>query len=388
MTRLFGLRLAVAVGVLALGMGAAAQGAGERYKGRTPASMLKPEQAGILLMETREQLEQPDRTLDFMGLQDGDVVADIGCGNGYYTLRVAERVAPHGLVLAVDVQPGMLDQLDARIEEHGVTNVHSILGEYDDPLLPPGTVDWILLVDAYHEFSDPAAMLARMKEALAPGGRVCLLEYRLEQDPATIPSPIPDAHKMSIEQVLKEWEPAGFELVQLAEFLPAQHLFVFKAADDPERPEVRKVTLGTLSNPSTFGQTVYFSGQPSPEDIAHFKELGISTVINLRTEREVEGLGFDEGALVRDAGMRYVHAPMGGALPTGEAWERIQAELDAADAGPVVLHCGSSNRVGAVWALYAGTEQGLDRDAAIAEGLAAGLRSPALKRQLEETLPE
>jgi len=199
---------------------------------RVPAKFITPAQAGILLGEGREDLEQPSKTLNFMGLRDGDIVAEIGCGNGYYTLQVAPRIAPHGAVFAVDVQQGMLDLMQARREEAGIKNVYPILGTFDDPMLPPGKADWILLVDAYHEFSEPEAMLARMKESLAPGGRVALLEYRAEQDPATIPFPIPRDHKMSIDEVMREWVSAGFELVQRAEFLPAQHLFVFKAAGD------------------------------------------------------------------------------------------------------------------------------------------------------------
>ena len=199
--------------------------------GRTPAQMLPAEMSRILLMEGRDELEQPEKTLDEMGLKDGDIVADIGCGNGYYALRVAERVGPRGIVLAVDVQQGMLDQLAERQAEAGITNVYPILGEFSDPLLPPGKVDWVLLVDAYHEFSEPEAMLAKIKECLAPDGRVALLEYRADLDVSTLPIPIPRDHRMSVDEVMSEWEPAGFELVELHEFLPAQHFFVFKAAE-------------------------------------------------------------------------------------------------------------------------------------------------------------
>jgi ubiquinone/menaquinone biosynthesis C-methylase UbiE len=198
---------------------------------RKPARILPAEMAHILLSEGREELEQPEKTLDAMQLKDGDLVADIGCGNGFYSLRVAERVGPHGHVLAVDIQQGMLDQLEQRMDEAGIQNIYPILGAPEDPHLPTGKVDWVLMVDVYHEFSDPKPMLARIKECLAPDGKVALLEYRAEQDPSTMPPIIPPDHKMSVEQVLKEWLPAGFELVQQHDFLPAQHVFVFKAAD-------------------------------------------------------------------------------------------------------------------------------------------------------------
>ena len=102
----------------------------EQAGDRKPSSILRPEQAGILLSEGRINLEQPHKTLNFMGLQDGDLVADIGCGNGYYSLRVAERIGPHGAVFAVDVQQGMLDQLEARRKEAGIDNIYPILGSY------------------------------------------------------------------------------------------------------------------------------------------------------------------------------------------------------------------------------------------------------------------
>jgi uncharacterized protein (TIGR01244 family) len=365
-----------------------AQEAAETEK-RTPAPMLRPEQAGILLMETRVALEQPDKTLDFMGLRDGDIVADIGCGNGWYSLRVAERIAPHGLVLAVDVQQGMLDQLVERQREAGIRNVHPILGEFTDPLLPPGKVDWILLVDAYHEFSDPEPMLARMKESLAPGGRVALLEYRAEQDPATIPFPIPRNHKMTIDEVMSEWVPAGFELVTLVQFLPAQHLFVFKKAGDDTRRPIRDLEVGQTNNVSTYDNTVYFAAQPDAASLETFASYGVKTIVNLRSAEEMAGVGFDEAAKAEELGMRYVHAPMGRELPPDATLEEIFAALDSAAAeGPVLLHCASSNRVGAVWGLYAGKRAGLDADEAIAEGKAAGMTAPAFEEELRETLSD
>lgn len=197
---------------------------------RTPARMLPAAMAGILLSEGREQTEQPEKILDAMKLEDGDLVVDLGCGNGFYTLRLAPRVGPHGHVLAVDVQQGMLDQMQVRQREAGLSNIYSILGDFEDPYLPPGKADWILLVDVYHEFGNPEAMLKRIREALAPDGRVALLEYRAEedQDPEVMPKMIPRDHKMTVDEVMSEWIPAGFKLVERLEFLPAQHYFIFK----------------------------------------------------------------------------------------------------------------------------------------------------------------
>lgn len=199
---------------------------------RAPAGILPADRAGILLMETRAELERPEEILDRMGLEDGDLVADLGCGNGYYSLRLARRVGPRGVVFAVDIQEGMLAQLRTRAAEAGITNIHPVLGTATDPMLPDHAMDWILMVDVYHELSDPAPMLERIRTALATGGRVALLEYRAEQDPGTMPAFIPRSHKMTVHEVVREWIPAGFRLVGFHEFLPAQHYFVFEA--EPE----------------------------------------------------------------------------------------------------------------------------------------------------------
>jgi ubiquinone/menaquinone biosynthesis C-methylase UbiE len=197
---------------------------------RKPARMLPADRSAILLRADREALERPEEILDRMGLKPGQLVADLGTGVGWYTQRIAKRVAPHGAVFAVDVQQGMLDQMQARMKDAGIRNVLPVLSGDDDPRLPPGKIDWVLLVDVYHELQKPQEMLAKIREALAPDGRVALVEYRAEQDPKTLPVRIPRDHQMTIAEVLREWLPAGFELVEFHEFLPAQHFFVFRKA--------------------------------------------------------------------------------------------------------------------------------------------------------------
>lgn len=349
--------------------------------GRTPAEILPAERAGLLLLEARDDLERPDITLDLLGLKDGDLVADIGCGNGYYTLRLAERIAPHGHVFAIDVQQGMLDQLEARMQEAGIRNVYPILGAFEDPYLPTGKIDWMLLVDVYHEFSDPQAMLARMREALAPDGKVALLEYRAEQDPATISFPIPPDHKMSVNQVLSEWEPAGFRLVERVEVLPAQHIFIFEAGDAGQDAPIRSMRVGDTENVSTWENgKVYFSAQPSESDLKHFAALGVKTVVNLRTPEEVETLEFEERAVVEDLKMTYVNVPVSRALPDNASLQPVFELLSASDT-PVLVHCSSSNRAGAVWGLYQLTE-GASPDEAVERAKQAGMRAEAFEEQI------
>ena len=361
---------------------AVAQGQEER----TPGRILQPQHAGILLMESRLKMEEPDKVLQFMGLKDGDIVADIGCGNGFYTLRLADRIGPRGVVFAVDVQQGMLDQLAERQKEANITNVYPILGEYEDPLLPPGKVDWILLVDTYHEFSNPEAMLARMKDSLAPGGRIALIEYRGERSPGKNQFPIPSDHAMTVDQVMREWSPAGFERVTQVNFLPIQHFFVFKNADDKSRPAIRALDMGNTLNASTFDNKVYFAGQPDEEALKQFADFGVRTVINLRTEEELAGLGFNEKSVVEGAGMTYVHAPMDSKMPDASTLREIMSTLDTAKDTPVLLHCFDSNRVGAIWSLFSGKQGNLSVYEAIAEGKDAGMRNPATEKAVHESL--
>jgi ubiquinone/menaquinone biosynthesis C-methylase UbiE len=189
------------------------------------------ESAGWLERPEREAEERPALVLQAMRLRPGQTVAEIGCGSGFFARRMARAVAPGGRVYGEDIQPEMLDLLKERAAKEGIGNVVPVLGTEVDPRLPEGAVDWILLADVYHEFQQPRPMLARIRASLAPGGKVALVEYRAEGESA---SQIRPAHRMSVAQVLAEWRPAGFELVDRLETLPSQHLFIFrKAAVNP-----------------------------------------------------------------------------------------------------------------------------------------------------------
>ena len=226
-TRAFRLSLCISVG-FALCVGpslALAQELPRDLPQRIPAPFMTYQGAGWLERPERVAEEMPDEMLAAMGLEDGDVVADIGAGSGFHTRRMARLVAPRGRVYAVDIQPEMLQILRGYVEEEGVTGVVPVLSEFDDPKLPEGEIDWILLVDVYHEFGNHEAMLAKMRQALKTDGRVALVEYRVEDGTG---DHIKGDHRMSVRQVLSEWIPAGFDLVELHEFLPSQHLFIFQ----------------------------------------------------------------------------------------------------------------------------------------------------------------
>ncbi len=216
------------LGLVSFSLSSRAENEAHPATNRIPAHVMSYRGANWLERDERYLLEQPDRVIATMRLKPGDVVADIGSGSGYFTRRLAKAVLPTGTVYGVDIQPEMNAILAENCKKEGIANVEIILSEEADPKLPADSVDWMLLVDVYHEFQQPIPMLAKMREALKPGGKVALLEYRLHGDTG---AHIKKDHRMSVEQVLAEWEPAGFRLVKRHEFLPTQHMFIFEKTE-------------------------------------------------------------------------------------------------------------------------------------------------------------
>ncbi len=192
--------------------------------GRKIAPVMGVGGADWLDRNERESEEHPDEALDALHLKAGMVVADVGAGTGFMTLRLAKRVGPTGKVYGEDVQPEMLRRLRQNAAKAGLGNIEEVLGTESDPKLPAGKLDLILLVDVYHEFSHPQEMVRGMRAALKPDGRLVLLEYRKE-DPSI---PIKPEHKMSVAEVKMEIEPEGFHLEPVIEILPRQHILILK----------------------------------------------------------------------------------------------------------------------------------------------------------------
>ncbi len=197
-------------------------GTGKIYMGRDIAQVMGHRGAAWLERSERKADERTDQLLEALQLQEDDVVADIGAGSGYFTLRLSQRV-PQGRVLAVDIQREMLNMIERKMAANDLDNVQTILGKVDNPALPADEVDLVLMVDAYHEFSHPREMMENIVASLAPDGRVVLAEYR-EEDPSVMIKP---RHKMSEAQVVKEMKAVGLQLVVNKDVLPQQHLLFF-----------------------------------------------------------------------------------------------------------------------------------------------------------------
>lgn len=203
-------------------------GIGKFYMGREIAQVMGHTGIGWLERPKREKEEEPDKLIDLLKIKEGSVVADVGAGSGYHSFRMSAKVGEKGKVLAVDIQPEMLDALKKRAKDRKITNVEPVLGTENDPKLPEGKVDLILLVDVYHEFSEPYEMTRAMVKALKPGGRLVFVEFRLE-DPKV---PIKLVHKMTDKQVKKEMEPHPLKWVSTNEDLPWQHVITFEKKDE------------------------------------------------------------------------------------------------------------------------------------------------------------
>jgi 2-polyprenyl-3-methyl-5-hydroxy-6-metoxy-1,4-benzoquinol methylase len=198
------------------------------YQGRTIAQTMHYAGADWLVRESREREEDCQSLLKSLQIREGMSICDMGCGNGFYTRPLAKKVGESGRVFAVDIQPEMLHLLELGLTEEEKKNVVVTLGNVFDPQLPPESLDLVLCVDVYHEFSHPIHMLAAIRRSLKPEGQLVLVEFRSE-DPNV---PIKELHKMSKVQVLSELKPNGFRLVREFDELPWQHVMFF----EPDRP--------------------------------------------------------------------------------------------------------------------------------------------------------
>jgi predicted methyltransferase len=199
--------------------------------------LFPPENLGLLEGPDREVWQRPDQVMDALRIADGSVVADLGAGSGWFTIRLARRVGPNGKVYAEDVQREMIDAIDRRRKREGLRNVQPVLGKQSDPQLPPGRLDAALIVDSYYEMEEPVALLRNLAKSLKlatpskPGGRIGIVNYTKA---GFGPGP-PLDERVDPSIVIADAEAAGLRVVARPDFLPFQYMLVLERADPRAR---------------------------------------------------------------------------------------------------------------------------------------------------------
>ena len=203
---------------------ASRDGIGKVYMGREIAGVMGWQGASWLEREERQQEERGDLLLRELGLKPGMTVADVGAGTGYYARRMAPLVGSTGEVLAVDVQPEMIQMLTKLAKKAGITNIKPVLGTQDNVKLAENSVDLAIMVDVYHELEFPFEVMQSLVRAIKPGGRIVCVEYRAED--ARVP--IKALHKMTEAQVRREAAEHALIYERTASTLPWQHVVIFR----------------------------------------------------------------------------------------------------------------------------------------------------------------
>jgi len=222
--------------VVAVMIVAAAQAQGQKPRPQRDGRLFPPQDLGLLEAPDRDIWQHPDQIMDELGVADASVVADVGAGSGWFTIRLARRVGPNGVVYAEDVQPEMLNAIDRRVKAEGLLNVKLIRGEGSDPRLPRGAVHAVLLVDAYHEIEDRVTMLRNLAKSLRPQGRIGVIDFKLE---GSGPGPAMD-QRVSPETVINDATQAGLRLFSQQTFLPYEYFLIFEL--EPKPAEARPTT--------------------------------------------------------------------------------------------------------------------------------------------------
>jgi ubiquinone/menaquinone biosynthesis C-methylase UbiE len=212
-------RIAVGTLLLLVGLATAPDAQDLSRHGR----LFPPEELGVLEGPDREAWQRPEQVMDALRIADRSVVADLGAGGGWFTVRLARRVGPDGLVYAEDIQPEMIEATTRRVQREGLRNVRTILGTPDDPRLPDGALDAVLIVDTYHEMERPVPLLQNVARALRPQGRLGIIDFHKQGGG---PGPAPD-ERIDPDTIVRDAEAAGLRLIRRESFLPFQFLLIF-----------------------------------------------------------------------------------------------------------------------------------------------------------------
>lgn len=210
---------------------------GQQPRPQQHGRLFPPQDLGLLEAPDRDIWQHPDQVMDELGIAEASVVADIGAGSGWFTIRLARRVGPNGTVYAQDVQPEMLAAISRRVNAEGLRNVKPILGKGSEPGLRTGSMHAVLMVDAYHEIVDRVTMLRNLAKSVRPDGRIGVIDFKLEGG-----GPGPDMdERVSPEIVVSDAKKAGLRLLSEETFLPYQYFLIFALAPAPDakRPAER-----------------------------------------------------------------------------------------------------------------------------------------------------
>jgi ubiquinone/menaquinone biosynthesis C-methylase UbiE len=190
----------------------------DKPKGR----LFAPLDLGLLEGPDRDQWQHPDQIMDALNIAEGSVVADLGAGSGWFTIQLARRVLPNGVVYAEDIQPQMIEAISRRMQRENLPNVRPVLGTAKDPRLPPG-LDAVLIVDVYHEMEDPVTLLKNVARSLKPQGRIGVVDFN---PGGGGPGPAPD-ERVDPQAVIDAAAAAGLQLIKHEPVPPFEFLLVF-----------------------------------------------------------------------------------------------------------------------------------------------------------------
>ena len=185
--------------------------------------LFAPFDLGLLEGRDRDQWQMPGRIMDALGIGEGSAVGDLGVGGGWFTIRLARRVGPNGVVYAEDIQQEMLEATSRRLAREGLVNVRTVLGTPLDPLLPAARLDAVLIVDTFHELEDPVTLLRNVTAALKPQGRVGIVDFKSD---GLGPGPALE-DRVDPETIVRDADAAGLRLLRRETFLPYQFFLVF-----------------------------------------------------------------------------------------------------------------------------------------------------------------
>jgi predicted methyltransferase len=197
------------------------------------ARLFPPQDLGLLEGPDRDAYQRPDQIMDALLIGDGSTVADLGAGGGWFTVRLARRVGPQGIVYAEDIQTQMIQAIERRVKREGLKNVRTVLGTPTDPKLPQGSLDALLIVDTYHEMEQPVTLLRNVAKSLKPslpresglvqGGVIGIVNYKKDGGG---PGP-PMEERVDPEKVIQDARAAGLVLLKRENFLRYQYLLTF-----------------------------------------------------------------------------------------------------------------------------------------------------------------